>query len=186
MRTNVVLDEDLVEEATRLTGIRTKRELLREALRVLIAAKRRKSLLDLRGKIEFATAQFPRSRSVDGPLPCACVTSSTGRSGPEEQMRRHGIEVPQAALADFCQRHGIRRLALFGSLLHGDFGPQSDVDVLVEFFPGQTPGLLRMVAMEQELTSLLGRKVDLRTPHELSRHFREEVLREAETWYAAA
>jgi len=98
-------------------------------------------------------------------------------------MNYHGIEIPRETVAEFCRRHRIRRLALFGSILREDFGPQSDVDVLVEFEPGHVPGLLRMAGMENELSEIFGRKVDLRTAAELSRHFREDVLREAQAQY---
>ncbi len=89
------------------------------------------------------------------------------------------------ALAALCRRHGIRRLALFGSVLRGNARPDSDVDVLVEFEPGQTPGL-RFIAIEDELSHLLGRKVDLNTPGFLSPHFRDRILREAFPLYEAA
>jgi len=76
-------------------------------------------------------------------------------------------------------------LALFGSALRPDFGPESDIDVLVEFEPGRTPGLLGMARMERELSALFEeRKVDLRTPEDLSRYFRQKVLEEAEVQYA--
>ena len=89
------------------------------------------------------------------------------------------------ALASLCRRHHIRRLALFGSTLKGTARPDSDVDLLVEFEPGQTPGLLRLAAIEAELSALLGgRKIDLRTAGDLSRYFREEVVRTAEVQYA--
>ncbi|GIV99335.1 nucleotidyltransferase family protein [Roseiflexus sp.] len=95
------------------------------------------------------------------------------------------IPIPKEKLAEFCRRHHIRRLALFGSALHGDFGPESDIDLLVEFEPAHVPGLFGMARMERELSALLGgRKVDLRTPEDLSRYFREDVLREAEVQYA--
>ncbi|MDO9509630.1 MAG: nucleotidyltransferase family protein [Thermovirgaceae bacterium] len=95
------------------------------------------------------------------------------------------IEIPQEEIVSFCLRHGIRRLALFGSVLRDDFSPESDVDVLVEFEPGKRVGL-RFFSMEQELSELLGRKVDLNTPGFLSRHFREEVQLQAEVLYDAA
>ena len=94
------------------------------------------------------------------------------------------IRLPRDILAEFCRRHHIRRLSLFGSALHGNLTPESDLDLLVEFEPGHTPGLLGMARLERELSALLGRKVDLRTPGDLSRYFREEVLREAEVQYA--
>ena len=98
-------------------------------------------------------------------------------------MNEH-IAVPQEKIADFCRRHRIRRLSLFGSVLSDEFGPDSDVDVLVEFQPDAKRGLLRLAAMEQELGEILGRKVDLNTPGFLSEHFRDRVLAEAELQYA--
>ncbi len=97
----------------------------------------------------------------------------------------HGIELPSERLPAFCRRHRIRRLALFGSILRDDFGPASDIDVLVEFEPGTRMGLIRLAGIEIELGELLGRKVDLSTPECLSRYFRDEVLREAEDQYVA-
>jgi len=90
------------------------------------------------------------------------------------------IEIDKNALAEFCRRHRIRKLAFFGSVLRDDFGPASDVDVLVEFEPGARVGLIGLARMENELSDLLGRKVDLNTPGCLSPYFRDEVLREAE------
>lgn len=89
------------------------------------------------------------------------------------------------ALARFCQRHRIRRLALFGSTLKGTAGPDSDVDLLVDFSADGIPSLFGIVAMEQELSRMLGgRTVDLRTPEDLSRHFREQVVQSAKLLYA--
>lgn len=89
------------------------------------------------------------------------------------------------ALVALCDRHGIRRLSLFGSVLQGTDRPDSDVDLLVEFEPGRKPGLLGLATIELELSNLLGgRRVDLRTPEELSRHFREDVLRAAQVQFA--
>ena len=96
-----------------------------------------------------------------------------------------GIEVPHAAIAEFCRQRGIRRLAFFGSVIRDDFRPDSDVDVLVEFEPDRVPGLFAMVDYEMGLSKLLGRQVDLRTPDGLSRYFREEVLAEALDEYVA-
>lgn len=93
--------------------------------------------------------------------------------------------IPKTKIAAFCRRHHIRRLALFGSVLRDDFGPDSDVDVLVEFEPGHTPGF-RFIEVQDELSRLLNRKVDLNTPSCLSRYFRDEVLHEAEDLYVAA
>jgi len=98
---------------------------------------------------------------------------------------RAKIPVPARAIAEFCRRHHVRRLALFGSVLRDDFGPDSDVDVLVEFQPGHVPGFA-FFEMEQELSRILGRRVDLNTPQFLDRAFRDQVLNEAETRYVAA
>lgn len=95
------------------------------------------------------------------------------------------IPIPREQIAAFCRRNRIRRLGLFGSVLRDDFGPGSDVDVLVEFEPDHTPGLA-FFRMQDELSALLGRTVDLNTPGFLSRHFRDEVLREARMVYVAA
>jgi predicted nucleotidyltransferase len=84
----------------------------------------------------------------------------------------------------FCKKHHIRKLSFFGSVLREDFGPQSDVDVLVEFEPGHIPGLA-FFAMESELSEILGRKVDLNTPQFLSPYFRDDIVAEAEAEYAA-
>ena len=90
------------------------------------------------------------------------------------------------ALADLCRRYRIRRLALFGSLLKGSDRPDSDVDLLVEFEPGAVPGFLKLARIAGELSALLeGRRVDLRTPQDLSRYFRDEILRDAEVQFAA-
>lgn len=95
------------------------------------------------------------------------------------------IAIDQERLAAFCRRHHIRRLALFGSVLRADFGPQSDIDVLVEFDPAHIPGLFGIARMERELSAIFGgRRADLRTAEDLSRYFRQDVLREAEVQYA--
>jgi predicted nucleotidyltransferase len=92
---------------------------------------------------------------------------------------------PPSTLADFCRSRHIRRLAVFGSTLRGTTGADSDVDLLVEFEAGETPGLIALSTMELELSAFFGgKKIDLRTPNDLSRHFREEVQRTAELRYA--
>ena len=96
-----------------------------------------------------------------------------------------GIAIDQQQLEQFCRRHCIRRLAFFGSVLRDDFRPDSDIDVLVEFEPGHTPGLA-FFGIEAELSRILGRKVDLNTPGFISRQYRDQILREAETRYDAA
>ncbi len=91
--------------------------------------------------------------------------------------------ISKKELSAFCSRHHIKRLALFGSALRGQLKPESDIDLLVEFDEHHVPGLITMAGMEIELTEKLGRKVDLRTPGDLSRYFRDEVLRQAEVQY---
>lgn len=100
-------------------------------------------------------------------------------------MRRHGIEFPDQQIAAFCRKHGVARLALFGSILRDDFGPDSDVDVLVEFEPNRTPGFFAFAGMQMELAQIIGRRIDLRTPADLSQYFRDTVLSQAVTHYAA-
>ena len=91
-------------------------------------------------------------------------------------MNTKQVVIPEDQIAAFCRRHHIRKLALFGSALREDFRPDSDVDVLVEFEAGHSVGLIRFAAMEIELSGIIGRKVDLRTPASLSRYFRQKVL----------
>ena len=93
--------------------------------------------------------------------------------------------LPPQAIAELCKRHHVRRLALFGSVLRDDFRPDSDVDVLVEFEPGKTPGF-GFITIQDELSDLLGREVDLNTPACLSRFYRDEVLGLAKDLYVAA
>jgi len=95
------------------------------------------------------------------------------------------IEFDENQLAAFCRRNEIRRLSVFGSALRDDFGPDSDVDILVEFADDAVVTLLDMSRMEIELSEMLGRQVDLRTPQELSRYFRDQVLATAVVQYAA-
>jgi len=98
--------------------------------------------------------------------------------------RKRDVEVPKSAVKRFCKKHHVRKLSLFGSVLREDFRADSDVDVLVEFEPGKGPGFLGLARMERKLSAILGRKVDLRTPQELSRYFRDDVLSSAEVQYA--
>ena len=95
------------------------------------------------------------------------------------------IQLDRDWIAAFCRRNQIRKLSLFGSVLRDDFRSDSDVDVLVEFEPEAVAGFFKMAAMECELGAMIGRKVDLRTPEDLSRYFRAEVLAEAVVQYAA-
>jgi len=96
------------------------------------------------------------------------------------------LPVEATRLESFCVRHAVTRLSLFGSALAGRARPDSDIDLLVEFEPGARPTLFDLAAMEEELSLLLGgRRVDLRTPGELSRYFRDEVVRSAEVQYVS-
>ncbi len=97
-------------------------------------------------------------------------------------MLKSRISIPYDEIAAFCERHHIRKLSLFGSVLRDDFHLDSDVDVLVEFEEGHTPGW-NITSMENEISDLFGRKVDFRTPQELSRHFRQNVLDTAAALY---
>jgi uncharacterized protein len=98
---------------------------------------------------------------------------------------KSNFELPREQIADFCKRNRIRKLSLFGSALTGKFRKDSDIDLLVEFQPGPAPSLLDLARMERELCALLEvQKVDLRTPNELSRYFRDEVLSTASVQYA--
>ncbi len=101
-------------------------------------------------------------------------------------MKKRNIDIPQKKIAEFCQRHHIKRLALFGSALRDDFKPDSDVDVLVEFEPGTRIGMIRLAGIELELSEILDRKVDMHTPGFISKYFRNQVLTEAEDQYVAA
>ena len=96
------------------------------------------------------------------------------------------IDIPEDKIAEFCRRNGIQCLSLFGSVLRDDFAPESDIDVLVEFKPGRTPGLAFFGSIPDDLSEILGRRVDLNTPQCLSPYFRQKVLEEAETVYVAS
>ena len=96
----------------------------------------------------------------------------------------HGISLNSEDIRHFCEAHSIAKLSLFGSILTDRFRSDSDVDILVEFKPGHTPGFLGMAALEDALSKMLGRKVDLRTPAELSRYFRADVTAASEVQYA--
>jgi|SRR3989339_44447 hypothetical protein len=100
-------------------------------------------------------------------------------------MVRARISIPPEVLAEFCRKHHIRKLSLFGSVLREDFDDKSDVDVLVEFFPDHVPGLA-FFTMEEELSKIVGRQVELHTPQFLSRYFRDKVTEEAEIKYASS
>jgi predicted nucleotidyltransferase len=96
------------------------------------------------------------------------------------------IDVPVEILEQFCTKNRIKKLSLFGSVLRNDFRQESDIDVLVEFQKNGVPGLLGISRMEHELSQIFGgRKIDLRTPEDLSKYFRQQVLSTAEVQYAA-
>jgi predicted nucleotidyltransferase len=101
-------------------------------------------------------------------------------------MCKTQIDIPRERIAEFCRRHQIRKLSLFGSVLRDDFGPESDVDVLVEFEHGTRVGLLRLAGLELELGTIIGRKVDMNTQGFLSKYYRDQILEEAEVQYDAA
>jgi len=95
------------------------------------------------------------------------------------------LPIEPSRLAAFCEAKGIRKLSLFGSQLHGNARPDSDIDLLVEFYPDRIPGLFKITEMEFELSDMLGgKRVDLRTPEDLSRYFRQTVIQEAAEQYA--
>ena len=96
------------------------------------------------------------------------------------------IQLPKNKIAEFCKKHHIRKLSLFGSALRDDFTPESDLDILVEFEPGTRIGMIRLAGLEIELGEILGRKVDLNTPGFLSKYYRDKVLAEAAVHYDAA
>ena len=99
---------------------------------------------------------------------------------------KSNIKMPKEKIAEFCKKHHIRKLSLFGSALRDDFTPESDLDILVEFEPGTRIGMIRLAGLEIELSEILGRKVDLNTPGFLSKYYRDKVLAEAAVHYDAA
>jgi predicted nucleotidyltransferase len=109
--------------------------------------------------------------------------SAAGPSIKDSLPAKQRFNISGPTLSEFCRKNHIIKLSLFGSVLGNDFRPDSDIDVLVEFEAGHTPGFA-IVAMENELSRLAGRKVDLRTPGDLGRHFLEGAIREAEVRYA--
>lgn len=123
-----------------------------------------------------------RINSQNKPVRAEIMAKTAGLS---DSMGNSRIIIPQNKLNEFCRRNHIGRLSLFGSVLRDDFRPDSDVDVMVEFEPGKTPGFFKLADMETELSELIDRKVDLRTPQDLSRYFRDKVVKEAEVQYSA-
>ncbi|MDD5189533.1 MAG: nucleotidyltransferase domain-containing protein [Dehalococcoidales bacterium] len=103
----------------------------------------------------------------------------------QPQAKNANILIPEDKIKEFCVKHHILKLSFFGSVTRDDFRPESDIDVLVEFAPGQVPGF-GIIALEDELSNILKRKVDLRTPNDLSKYFRSQVIREAKVQYEVA
>ena len=137
----------------------------------------------------FAAADQAVGRSERRSTACQISPSKTTATWDNQAVWRSSLAlVPIGRLADFCRRNGIRRLAVFGSALRHDFTPDSDVDLLVEFEPGQVPGMFRISGMELELEQKVfhGRRVDLRTAAELGQRFRDRVVAEAAPVYDAA
>jgi len=98
--------------------------------------------------------------------------------------RNYSIDLPRERIVAFCKKHHICKFSVFGSALRKDFRSDSDIDILVEFHPDYIPGLIKLAGIEIELSNIIGRKVDLRTPQDLSRYFRQEVMESAEVQYA--
>lgn len=98
-------------------------------------------------------------------------------------MKPNRINLTKEQIAGFCKKNHIKKLAFFGSVLRDDFRPDSDIDVLVTFDRSVPIGLFEVIGMEMELSEMMGKKVDLKTPNELSDYFRDEVLAEAEIQY---
>jgi hypothetical protein len=101
-------------------------------------------------------------------------------------LRELPLRIPSEAVAESCRRHGVRRLSLFGSVLRADFGPTSDIDMLVEFEPGARVTLFTLARLQNELSDLLGRRADLHEPSSLSPYLRDRILARTEALYVAA
>jgi len=129
------------------------------------------------------SAFYNELKNIIGRLEGVSPNSDAPSKGSVPMNRRFSVD--KRTLAKFCREHHINKLSLFGSVLRKDFRPDSDIDVLVEFEPDHVPGF-GIVAVENELSSLVRHKVDLRTPNDLNRRFRDRVVREAEVCYARA
>ena len=158
--------------------------------------------MNLQQSFELRTAEIKSGRAIERSVQPRTLDANIGRSdrpiAASIADSRHpvkgsvssvasNVSIAKEELASLCNAHGIRRLAIFGSALRDDFHLESDIDVLVDFQPGRVPGLLGIAGIEIELSRLFGgRKVDLRTPEDLSPYFREQVLDDAEVQYAQA
>jgi predicted nucleotidyltransferase len=128
-----------------------------------------------------------KSMAEKGIFSATVVSRNLSGSGKQSLKDNPNIKIPQRKIAGFCRKHHIQKFSLFGSVLRKDFRPESDVDILVEFSPGHTPGYFGLFDMETELSALLGgRKADVRTSQDLSRYFRDQVISEARVQYEAA
>ena len=115
------------------------------------------------------------------------VSKSPSAANNQSLKHKHNIKIPRGKITGFCQRHHIKKLSLFGAALRDDSGPDSDVDILVEFLPGHTPGYFGLLDMKTELSDLLGgRKADIRISRDLSRYFKGRVVSEVSVLYEAA
>jgi predicted nucleotidyltransferase len=132
-----------------------------------------------RQKYYQANRQSPVFKDIQGLVTRLPAADTTNQSSLDKLLNRR-LQLNKPALTGFCRSNHVLKLSLFGSVLRQDFRPESDIDMLVEFQPGKTPGFLKLAGMEEELSDLIGgRKVDLRTPQDLSSHFRNRVLKEA-------
>ncbi len=137
------------------------------------------SVTEGRQKYYRADRKSPLFRDIRGLLSHLHVAQNEARPDSTNLLSRR-LKINRPELTGFCRMNHIQKLSLFGSVLRADFRPESDIDVLVEFLPGKTPGFLKLAGMEEELSGIVGgRKVDLRTPQDLSPHFRNRVLQEA-------
>ena len=143
------------------------------------AFEKREQLIKLRAKLEVAE----QSRLAGDPAICLDEAEKVlGKTGETNGFLQ--LDLNRSKIEQFCQKYHIRKLSMFGSTLRGELRPESDVDILVEFDLDHVPSLFQLVVMEEELSPLFGsRKVDLRTPKDLSRYFRDEVVRDAEVLY---
>jgi uncharacterized protein len=140
--------------------------------------------INLRFLGESNTVYLDLNRSMQNNVGCS-LKQKWPTSKRREISMNSNLIISREAIAEFCRHNHIRKLALFGSALREDFQQDSDVDLLVEFEPKARIGLIRLAGMELQLSELFGRKVDLRTPQDLSRYFREEVLQQAEILHEA-
>ena len=112
------------------------------------------------------------------------VKNGIGEKQVEIMIEKSLVRESRHKIAKFCKKNHIRKLSFFGSVIRKDFSPRSDIDILVEFDPSHVPSFFKLVQFEEELSKLFnGRKVDLRTPMDLSRYFRDDVLAKAEVIY---